>query len=260
MNKVFNGLTPYERLYECPPTYEHLHVFGSLCYAHNQTHKGDKFAPRSRKCVFVGYPNGKKSWSLCDLEKNNFFVLRDVVFCETEFPFHDLDKQRNQEDDVDGLALWAPISYPIIYEGPIYQQKQIGPSPAQTTKVQPSTDLETAIASSSTSNSGTNNIPSTPIIPNHELEIEPTVVIDNPPGIMDRGHRKRMPPVTFCNFVTNGASIATADTGAGYSSATSLYPISSYITSSPFATKHQAFQAAIIKMIEPKLYRHDVAN
>ncbi|WVZ15755.1 hypothetical protein V8G54_013321 [Vigna mungo] len=64
-------------------------VFGSLCYAHNQDRKGDKFDSKSSKCVFVGYPYGQKGWKLFDLEKEVFFVSRDVKFVETEFPFEE---------------------------------------------------------------------------------------------------------------------------------------------------------------------------
>lgn len=41
---VLDGKTPYEMLHGQEPSYEHLRVFGSLCYAHNQGRKGDKFA------------------------------------------------------------------------------------------------------------------------------------------------------------------------------------------------------------------------
>ena len=47
---------------------------------------GDKFASRSWRCVFVGYPYGKKGWRLYDLEKQDFIVSRDVVFLEDFFP------------------------------------------------------------------------------------------------------------------------------------------------------------------------------
>lgn len=59
-NMVLQGMTSYERIYGEKPVYERLRVFGSLCYAHDQSNKGDKFASRSRRCVFVGYPYGKK--------------------------------------------------------------------------------------------------------------------------------------------------------------------------------------------------------
>ena len=84
---VLNGKTPYEVLSRQAPSLEHLTVFGSLCYAHNQRRKGDKFASKSRKCVFVRDPYGKKGWKLFDLETKEFFVSRDVEFVELEFPF-----------------------------------------------------------------------------------------------------------------------------------------------------------------------------
>lgn len=46
-SSVLGGQTPYQRLYNVSPSYVHIRVFGSLCYAHNQYHKRDKFASRS---------------------------------------------------------------------------------------------------------------------------------------------------------------------------------------------------------------------
>ena len=79
--------SPYEILFGKVPSYDAIRVFGFLCYAHNQRHKGDKFASRSRKCIFVGYPFGKKGWKLYDLETHEYFLSRDIKFFEKEFPF-----------------------------------------------------------------------------------------------------------------------------------------------------------------------------
>lgn len=86
-SSVLQNKTPYEILFNTLPVFDELRVFGSLCYAHNQRAKNDKFASRSRKCVFVGYPFGKKGWRLFDLENKSFFVSRDVKFFENQFPF-----------------------------------------------------------------------------------------------------------------------------------------------------------------------------
>lgn len=83
---ILGGKTPNELLYGKPPSLEHLRVIGCLSYVHNQNHKGDKFAPRSRKCVLVGYPYATKGWRMYGLELGIFFNSRDV-FCENEFPF-----------------------------------------------------------------------------------------------------------------------------------------------------------------------------
>ena len=80
-----DGKTPYEILYGQAPSYKHIQTFGCLCYVHDQNWDKDKFASWSRKCIFVGYPFGKKGWQLYDLESSEYFVSRDVIFVEAEF-------------------------------------------------------------------------------------------------------------------------------------------------------------------------------
>lgn len=88
-SSVLENKTPYEMLFHTLPNFNELRVIGSLAYAHNQRAKSDKFASRSRKCVFVGYPYEKKGWRLYDLETKTFFVSRDVQFFENHFPFNE---------------------------------------------------------------------------------------------------------------------------------------------------------------------------
>jgi hypothetical protein len=65
----------------------HLRVFGCLYYMHDKNRSNDKFAPRSKTCVFIGYPMGKKGYKVCDMESHKIFTSRDVVFYENRFPF-----------------------------------------------------------------------------------------------------------------------------------------------------------------------------
>ena len=58
-----------------------------MCYASHIQRPEDKFASRSRKCIFVGYPFGKKGWKVYDLEAGNIFVSHDVIFNEDVYPF-----------------------------------------------------------------------------------------------------------------------------------------------------------------------------
>ena len=149
-SSVLGNTTPYEKLYNKAPSYDHLKVFGSLCYAHNQTRGGDKFASRSRRCVFVGYPHGKKGWRVYDLEKLEFFVSRDVVFSETKFPFSPETTLPLIDEEEEGQVLWAPISEGIILEedlgltGPVLQRQiNLGPVTERSTREIGSTSQQT---------------------------------------------------------------------------------------------------------------------
>ncbi|GAA0172343.1 hypothetical protein LIER_26187 [Lithospermum erythrorhizon] len=77
-SQVLGFKTPYEYLFGTPPTLTELRLFGSMCYVHNLQAKSDKFSSRRRKCVFLGYPYGKKGWKVYDLETKECFVSRDV--------------------------------------------------------------------------------------------------------------------------------------------------------------------------------------
>ena len=85
-SKVLKGKTLYEVLYYKKPFYDHIKIFGTLCFAQSKRIK-DKFAPRGRKCVFLSYPFGQKGWKVFDLETQEFFVSRDVIFHENISPY-----------------------------------------------------------------------------------------------------------------------------------------------------------------------------
>ncbi|XP_074308066.1 uncharacterized protein LOC141642964 [Silene latifolia] len=85
---LLNWRSPHELLFQKIPTYDELRVFGCQCYATMPSTHRDKFAPRARRCLFLGYPYGQKGYKLYDLEQKVIFTNRDVVFQEDVFPFH----------------------------------------------------------------------------------------------------------------------------------------------------------------------------
>ena len=51
--KVLKGKTPFEVLFGKAPSYDHLRVFGSLCFMTTVKHGRDKFQDRAKTCVFI---------------------------------------------------------------------------------------------------------------------------------------------------------------------------------------------------------------
>ena len=75
--------TPYEIWTEKIPSLSFLKIWGCEAYVKHQI--SDKLAPKSDKCLFIGYPKETKGYYFYNASENKVFVARNSVFLEREF-------------------------------------------------------------------------------------------------------------------------------------------------------------------------------
>lgn len=102
---LLGNQSPYEKLYKKSPDYNSFRVFGCLAFASTLPNHRNKFQPRAKACVFIGYPMGMKAYKLYDLQSGQIFTSRDVVFHENIFPFHSTDCPDSIADPFPDLVL-----------------------------------------------------------------------------------------------------------------------------------------------------------
>ena len=95
---ALNGITPYECLLKKKPDVSNLRVFGCVTYVHIPENQRKKLDAKSRKSIFVGYPEGVKGFKLYDPVTHKFIRSRDVIFLEKSFHDFDVNNSSNSDD------------------------------------------------------------------------------------------------------------------------------------------------------------------
>lgn len=72
--------TPFELLFNSPPPYQNLRIFGCLAHATSLECNSSKFDPRARAVVFIGFLDNTKGYTLLDLCTREFFNLSTYDF------------------------------------------------------------------------------------------------------------------------------------------------------------------------------------
>ncbi|PKU70250.1 Retrovirus-related Pol polyprotein from transposon TNT 1-94 [Dendrobium catenatum] len=80
--------TPHKSLYNTQPSYNHLKIFGCLCYLWLKPYAKSKLDSFSKPCVFIGYPPAQKGYLCLDPDTNLIYTSHHVVFNEQIFPYH----------------------------------------------------------------------------------------------------------------------------------------------------------------------------
>ncbi|KAH7524952.1 hypothetical protein FEM48_Zijuj06G0173800 [Ziziphus jujuba var. spinosa] len=84
---VLDNETPYFRLHGNNPDYNHLRVFGCLCYAHLPSSDRNKLTAQSARCAFLGYASDRKGYLCYDPLARRIRISRNVVFVENIYFF-----------------------------------------------------------------------------------------------------------------------------------------------------------------------------
>ncbi|CAH9126867.1 unnamed protein product, partial [Cuscuta epithymum] len=254
---IHNFKTPYEILFGVPPCYQSLRVFGCLCYAYNMRSRSDKFLSRSRKCIFLGYPFGKKGWNVYDIETREYFISRDVKFFENIFPFANSFPPSEHPPEAidfpphDYFDLTA-LGFPPTFNASTATEMSSTPTQSATLDTQlqhdmpPVTEEASQPASSETSATRT---------------MSPATKESAQPTDLGRGQRTRVPSVRLKDYVTHTIIKNSPFSVPPVSSPSSgtPFPITHYVACDKFSPKHVAYLAALDSITEPRTF-HDAVK
>jgi hypothetical protein len=136
--KAISAPTSYLALFGTTPSYTHLQVFGCACYPITSVTAPHKLAPRSCRCVFLGYLFDHKGYRCLDLITNRLLISRHVIFDESSFPL---------TPPTHLPTTWTPSSRPVLqfarllHPTPLLLQVLRSLSPHQTQPRHPSPRL-----------------------------------------------------------------------------------------------------------------------
>ena len=86
-SKVFSGVSLFELVYNKPPSYAFLRIFGCLCFPFFRLYNRYKMEYRSQLCVFFDYSPSHSAYRCLDVKINRTYIARHVYFDESIFPF-----------------------------------------------------------------------------------------------------------------------------------------------------------------------------
>ena len=109
--------SPWEKVYSKPPSLHALKAFGCACYPYLRPFNQNKLQPRSKPCVFLGYPPLSKGYICLDPTSNRIYIDCHVLFNESLYPFaHDSSFTDPHLPFSSSLSNWLSPSTPNVDE------------------------------------------------------------------------------------------------------------------------------------------------
>lgn len=114
LTKPLNLFTPYQALFHESPSYNHLRVFGCLCYPNLSATSSHKLEPKFTPCVFLGYPPDHKGYRCLDLRTRKVILSRHVIFTNALFLSPQCQHPRPHQHEPQKLPpnrpwIWCPF-------------------------------------------------------------------------------------------------------------------------------------------------------
>ncbi|KAM2234356.1 hypothetical protein EV2_013133 [Malus domestica] len=173
--RVLSHKSPYETLFQKPPHYEMLKVFGCKCFPWLVPYAQHKLQPKSKPCVFLGYSLNHQGYKCLDLSTRRIYLSRHVLFDEDSFPFKELTSLRENVDHTGSFT--SPdllFTFPILLSSlPLPNHNQCLVIPSQPTSTTPNLQSPDPI---NFSQNPVLSCPSNPSSPNHSLNEQVTSV------------------------------------------------------------------------------------
>ncbi|RVW37994.1 Retrovirus-related Pol polyprotein from transposon TNT 1-94 [Vitis vinifera] len=85
--QVLHMGSPYFRLFAKQPSYDHLRIFGCVCFVHLPPHERHKLSAQSVRCAFLGYNMCQKGFVCYDPTLHHTRISRNVIFFENQHFF-----------------------------------------------------------------------------------------------------------------------------------------------------------------------------
>lgn len=98
---TLDNYSPFEKIFQKPPNYISLRVFGYLCYPWLTPYTKHKLESKSKLCFYLGPLRSQSGFNCFDLIEGKLYQSRHVEFVEHVFPYQKLSVSLSSNKDSD---------------------------------------------------------------------------------------------------------------------------------------------------------------